>query len=102
MLFGKIKGIHLPHRKNTAKMQAVRMPCPDSVTIPMSMHIGAPAVPIVKVGDHVCVGQKIAEAGGYVSSPIHASISGTVKKTDDILISNARTVSAITIESTRR
>ena len=99
MLFGKIKGIHIPHRKSTAKMQAVRMPCPDSVTIPMSMHIGAPAVPAVKVGEHVCVGQKIAEAGGFVSSPIHASISGTVKKTDDILISNGRTVSAITIES---
>ncbi len=99
MLFGKIKGIHVPHHKNTAKMPAVNMPCPSSVTLPMSMHIGAPAVPCVKVGEQVLVGQKIAEAGGFVSSPIHASISGTVKRIDDMLISSGQTVSAITIES---
>lgn len=45
----------------------------------MSQHIGAPAKPIVSVGERVLVGQKIAEAGGFVSAPIHASVSGTVK-----------------------
>ena len=45
------------------------------------MHIGAPDTPLVKVGDTVQVGQKIAE-GGYMSSPIYASVSGTVKKID--------------------
>ena len=99
MLFGKIKGIHIPHHKNTSKMQAVIMPCPDSVVIPMSMHIGAPAVPCVAVGDKVLVGQKIAEAGGFVSSPIHASISGVVKKIDGMIISNGQTVPSILIES---
>ncbi len=99
MLFGKIKGIHPPHRKNTAKSESVIMPCPASVTIPMSMHIGAPATPTVKVGEHVLVGQKIAEAGGFVSSPVHASISGTVKKIDRMLISSGQSVDAITIES---
>ncbi len=99
MLFKKIKGVHIPHYKNTAEMAAVDMPCPQSVTIPMSMHIGAPAVPCVKVGDQVLVGQKIAQAGGFVSSPVHASISGTVKKIDGILISSGQTVQAITIES---
>ncbi len=99
MLFGKIRGVHPPHRKNTAKAQSVSMPCPQYVTIPMSMHIGAPAEPMVKVGDQVLVGQKIAESGGFVSSPIHASISGTVKKIESMLISNGQYVNAITIES---
>ncbi len=99
MLFSKIRGIHVPHRKNTADKQSVSMPCPEYVTIPMSMHIGAPAVPCVKVGDEVLVGQKIAEAGGFVSSPIHASISGKVTKIDNILISNGQSVDAVTIES---
>ena len=58
----------------------------------MSMHIGAPAKPLVQAGDKVKVGQKIAEAGGYISSPIHASISGTVKKMEDILMSNGNNV----------
>ena len=44
----KLKGAHVPHRKNTAQMAAVRMPAPKSVTIPVVMHIGAPAVPAVK------------------------------------------------------
>ncbi|MGN1119513.1 MAG: electron transport complex subunit RsxC [Oscillospiraceae bacterium] len=95
----KLKGAHVPHRKNTAQMAAVRMPAPKSVTIPVSMHIGAPAVPTVKVGDHVCIGDVIASAGGFVSAPIHASISGTVKKVDTILSSSGSNMNAITIES---
>jgi electron transport complex protein RnfC len=75
------------------------MPAPAVVTIPMSMNIGAPAKPIVKPGDEVKVGQLIAEAGGFVSSPIHSSVSGKVKKVDEILMSNGQTCQAITIES---
>ena len=63
------------------------------------MHIGAPAKPIVKVGDHVKTGQLIGEAGGFVSAPIHASISGTVKKVDSMLLSNGGSCMAVTIES---
>ena len=72
---------------------------PKTVTIPMSMHIGAPAKPIVKVGDLVKVGTKIAEAGGVVSVPIHASVSGKVTKISDYLLSDGRTVPAVIIES---
>ena len=93
---GKTK---IPHRKHTAAMKAVRMPAPASVLIPMAQHIGAPAVPIVKVGDKVCVGTKIADAGGFVSAPIHSSVSGTVKKLDSFLSSNGRSCMAILIES---
>ena len=49
---------------------------------PVSQHIGAPANPVVAVGDHVLKGQMIAEAGGFVSAPIYASVSGTVKAID--------------------
>lgn len=97
--FDPLTGVHVPHRKNTALMEAVRMPCPKSVVIPTVMHIGAPAKPIVKPGDKVSVGQLIAESGGFISAPIHASISGTVKKVEDITLSNGRSAPAVYIES---
>ena len=75
------------------------MPAPSTVTIPMSMHIGAPAKPVVKVGDLVKVGTLIAEAGGFVSAPIHASVSGKVTKITDYLLSSGTIVPAVVIES---
>lgn len=95
----KLNGVIVPHRKNTAAMPAVKMPTPKSVTIPMNMHIGAPSVPCVKVGDEVKVGQLIAEAGGFVSAPIHASVSGKVTAVGPMLASTGAQVTAITIES---
>lgn len=89
----------MPHRKNTANMPPVRMPSPETVVIPMAMHIGRPSVPVVKAGDKVKVGQLIAEAGGYVGSPIYASVSGTVKKVDDWLVSSGSRVPAVIIAS---
>ena len=59
MALKKLHGVHVPHLKNTADMAAVAMDCPSTVTIPMSMHIGAPAKPLVKVGETVTVGQRI-------------------------------------------
>ena len=49
------------------------------VVLPLGQHIGAPAQPIVSKGDQVLVGQKVAEAGGFVSANIFSSVSGTVK-----------------------
>lgn len=94
-----IFGVHVPHRKHTASCHAERMPIPKTVVIPMSMHIGAPAKPVVAVGDTVGVGQMIGEAGGFVSSPVHSSVSGTVKKIDTILGSNGNPMTAVTIEA---
>ena len=74
------------------------MPIPKSVTIPMSMHIGAPAVPVVNAGDEVKVGQLLANAGGAVSSPIYSGVSGKVKKIDEMLLSNGSKSPAIVIE----
>ena len=99
MAFSLLHGVHVPHRKNTDQLAPVSMPAPSTVTIPMSMHIGAPAKPVVKVGDLVKVGTLIAEAGGFVSAPIHASVSGKVTKITDYLLSSGTTVPAVVIES---
>lgn len=99
MFMHKSKGVHVPHRKNTSEMKAERIPVPKTVTIPMAMHIGAPAKPVVKAGDSVKVGQLIADGGGYVSAPIYASVSGKVKKTEQVLISNGTYVPAVVIEA---
>ncbi len=94
-----LHGINVPHRKNTADAAARRIESPKTVTIPMSMNIGAPATPTVKVGDGVCVGTLIGEAQGSVSSPVYASVSGTVTKIDSILLSSGSLAPAVVIES---
>ena len=66
---------------------------------PLSQHIGAPSVPCVKKGDHVLAGQKIAEAGGFVSVPLHASVSGTVKGIEKRLTAAGTMSDAIVIEN---
>lgn len=73
-----LRGIHTPHRKNTMKQPTVRMNSPAFVTIPMTMHIGKPAIPTVKVGDLVQIGTKIGEADGRISSNIYSGVSGKV------------------------
>ncbi|MBO5944430.1 MAG: electron transport complex subunit RsxC [Clostridia bacterium] len=94
-----LKGIHVPHRKNTADMSPVRMPAPKMVTLLTTMHIGKPAKPVVKVGDTVSVGTLVAEQDGFISSPVYSSVSGTVKSVADTLLSNGKMAPAITIES---
>ena len=94
-----LSGVHAPHRKNTADIAPVKMPAPASVTIPAAMHIGRPAAFTVKVGDTVRVGQRIAEADGPISAPIHATVSGTVKKLDTVLLPGGARVPAVVIES---
>ena len=98
MLFS-LKGVRVPHRKHTDGMTAVKMDAPKIVTLPMSMHIGKPAVPVVKVGDHVDVGTLIAEQDGFVSSPVYATVSGTVKKIEEMLLAGGNTAQAVVIES---
>ena len=73
-------GVHPNDMKAATNEKAIeQLAAPAEVVIPMSMHIGAPCKPIVAVGDKVKIGQRIGEPGGFVSAPIHASISGTVK-----------------------
>lgn len=93
-----LHGIKVPHRKNTAQMQSVRMSA-SVVNIPVAMHIGKPAKPVVKIGDMVKVGTLIAEQDGFISSPVYASVSGKVTKVQDMLLSSGAFAPAITIES---
>lgn len=89
--------IHVPLRKNTAGTPSVQMGEVKSVTLPMQMHIGEPAVPVVKMGDLVKVGTLIAEPCGELSSPIYASISGKVTKIADYVTESGKTVPAVVI-----
>ena len=78
-LDGYYGGVHPSEKKELAEHIAlVRFPEPETVVIPLSQHAGAPATPVVAAGDHVNVGQKIGEIAGFISSPIHSSVSGTV------------------------
>ena len=73
-------GVHPYEGKELSKDKPIVKAQPGNLLYyAVSQHIGAPAVPTVQKGDHVKEGQKIAEAGGFVSSPIYASASGTVK-----------------------
>ena len=73
-------GIHPDDGKRFSKDQPIQTLLPKGdLVYPLSQHIGAPANPVVKKGDHVLKGQLIADAGGFVSAPVYASVSGTVK-----------------------
>ena len=78
-LDGWYGGVHpVEGKEPTEHKSLVRFPAPKVAVFPLSMHLGAPANPIVNVGDHVKVGQMIGEQAGFISAPIHSSISGTV------------------------
>lgn len=94
-----LHGIHVSHRKNTQKKPVVRLDAPATVSIPMSMHIGRPAIPTVKVGDLVKVGTKIGAADGNISSDIYSSVSGKVVKLTEHLLFNGTATTAVVIES---
>ena len=72
-------GIHpYDHKADTSQKPIEQMPPAAQVVLPMSLHIGAPCRPCVAVGDHVKMGQVVGEPTGFVSAPVHASVSGTV------------------------
>ena len=95
----RIKGIRVPHRKHTADSAPVRMEVPKTVTVPVSMHIGKPAKPVIKRGDEVKVGQLIAEADGFISAPVHSGVSGKVQKIDEMTTAMGFKVPCIVIET---
>ncbi len=93
-------GVHPYDGKDLAKDQAIVELKPQGVMVyPVSQHIGAPAKPVVEKGDHVLVGQKIAEAGGFVSSPVICSVSGTVKAIEKRLTAGGAVVDAIVVDN---
>lgn len=93
-------GVHPYEGKELAKDQPIKELLPKGQLVyPLSQHIGAPANPIVAVGDTVLRGQMIAEAGGFVSSPIFASVSGTVKAIEPRRVAVGDKVKSIVIEN---
>ena len=93
-------GVHPYEGKELAKDQPIKEVLPKGdLVYPVSQHIGAPANPIVAKGDTVLRGQKIAEAGGFVSSPIYASVSGTVKAIEPRRVAVGDMVNSIVIEN---
>ena len=94
-----ISTLKLHHHKHTAACQSASIEPPKEVLLPMTMHSGAPAEPIVSVGDYVRVGQKIAERGTGFSCPVHATVSGTVSAIEPYTQADGRSVQIIRIES---
>ncbi|MDD2385734.1 MAG: electron transport complex subunit RsxC [Bacteroidales bacterium] len=78
-------GVHPKENKFSAGKPIETIELPKQVSIPIAQHIGAPAEAVVKKGDQVKVGQLIAKSGGFVSTNIHSSVSGTVLKIDNVL-----------------
>ncbi|MDE1460415.1 electron transport complex subunit RsxC [Spartinivicinus poritis] len=77
-------GVHPPENKHQSTQQSITEALlPSKVVLPLQQHIGAPAEPVVAVGDQVKTGQIIAQPNGFVSAPVHASISGTVVAVTD-------------------
>ena len=100
MIFKKdISSLHVPHNKNTAGCEPVKIQTPKEVILPMNMHSGGEAEPIVSVGEHVYVGQLIAREEGRFSSPVHATVSGTVAEILTLPTARGKEVKAIRIES---
>lgn len=93
-------GVHPYDGKELSKEKPVREYFPGKEMVyPLSQHIGAPAQPVVKKGDYVLAGQKIAEMGGFVSAPIHSSVSGVVKELKKVRNNVGAMVDAIVIEN---
>ena len=93
-------GVHPFEGKELSREKPVKELLPKGeLVFPVSQHIGAPAKPVVKPGDTVLRGQVIAEAGGFVSAPIHSSVSCTVKKIEPRRVPVGDMVNSIVIES---
>ena len=94
-------GIHPFEGKLFTRAKAIDSYFPEDglFAIPLSQHIGAPALPIVKVGERVLVNQKIGEANGFISANVHSSVSGTVKAIENRKVTNGSKVPCVIIEN---
>ena len=95
-----VGGIHPYDGKDLSKDRPIQdVPAGSEMVYPLSQHIGAPARAVVAKGDRVLMGQKIAEAGGFVSANVHASVSGTVKALEPRRVANGDMVMSIIVEN---
>lgn len=93
-------GIHTYEGKELSENKPVQVLQPKGeMVFPLSQHIGAPAKPLVAAGDQVLVGQKIGEAGGFISACVISSVSGTVKTIEPRMVANGSMVMSIIVEN---
>ena len=93
-------GVHPNDNKSHTCAKPVELLAPPAVLVyPTVQHIGAPCTPCVAVGDYVKMGQKIADSEAFVSAPVHASVSGTVKAIEKRPVPNGTMVESIIIEN---
>ena len=93
-------GIHPYEGKELSEHKPVQILMPKGdLVYPMSQHIGAPAIPLVKKGDKVLAGQKIGEASGFISANVICSVSGTVKAVEPRRVANGAMVNSIVVEN---
>ncbi len=96
------RGVHPPDQKgrtNAKKIVEIAPEVGQMMIFPMSQHIGAPAKPVVSVGDYVKAGQLLGDTEAFVSSPVHSSVSGVVKEIRPVLIPNGITVTSVIVEN---
>ncbi|MGB2822582.1 MAG: electron transport complex subunit RsxC [Phycisphaerae bacterium] len=92
------RGVHPPERKDLAEDRAIEvLPVPKQVTIPLVQHLGAPAEPLVKPKQAVALGEKIGQAGGFISAAVHATVAGVVGRPTAVTLPNGRHVPAVPI-----
>lgn len=97
-LLSFVGGIHPPQSKHLTENQKIETcKVPEIVTIPLQQHIGAPCEALVKKGDQVKLGQKLGQPLGYVSTPVHSSVSGVVKSIESVDLPNGSRSLAIVI-----
>ncbi|MFW6170347.1 MAG: electron transport complex subunit RsxC [Planctomycetota bacterium] len=93
-------GVHPPERKEvTEAKETVRLPVPETLVIPLSQHTGAPARAVVKRKQEVRRGELVAEAGGFVSVPMHSPVTGTVEKVELARLANGAMGPAIHLKT---
>lgn len=93
-------GVHPYEGKELSKECKIEIIEPnETLVFPLSQHIGAPASPVVKAGDRVLVGMKIADASSFISSPVYSSVSGVVKTIENRNLIGGRTSQAIVIQN---
>ncbi len=93
-------GIHPPERKGFSSDVSIEMlPSPEDVLIPLQQHLGAPCEPVVKSRQDVTLGQMVGQGKGFVTAPVHASVSGKVQKPASVTLPNGRHVKSIPIKA---
>ena len=93
-------GVHPFEGKELTMDKPIKSMLPKTdLVYPVSQHIGAPAKPVVAVGDRVLAGQMIAEAGGFVSAAVYSAVSGKVKAIQERRLPNGGMGEAIVVEN---